>query len=190
MNDKKYALIIIDMQNDFVLPGAPACVSGAFATIPSIKRLLDLFRGKGLPVFHVTREYREDGSDVEITRRHGFLNDEPYVVAGTKGCDIVEGLAPLEGEHRVIKKRFSGFMNTELDSMLRRVGASHLVICGTQYPNCVRATIFDAIAYGYPVINVTDATSAETIQIAESNITDLQNIGVECIPLDVFLRWF
>jgi nicotinamidase-related amidase len=46
MNDKKYALIIIDMQNDFVLPGAPACVSGAFATIPSIKSLLDLFREK------------------------------------------------------------------------------------------------------------------------------------------------
>ncbi|MGD0844747.1 MAG: hypothetical protein ABSA06_10310 [Geobacteraceae bacterium] len=48
MNDKKYALIIIDMQNDFVLPGAPACVSGAFATIPIIKRLLDLFRGKNI----------------------------------------------------------------------------------------------------------------------------------------------
>lgn len=190
MNDKKYSLIIIDMQNDFVLHGAPACVSGAFATIPRIKRLLDLFRGKGLPVFHVTREYREDGSDVEITRLHGFLNDRPYVVAGTKGCEIVEGLAPLEGEHRVIKKRFSAFMNTELNFMLRRVEATHLVVCGTQYPNCVRATIFDAIAYGYPVINVTDATSAETMQIAEANIKDLKNIGVECIPLDECLKLF
>jgi nicotinamidase-related amidase len=189
MKDKKYALIIIDMQNDFVLPGAPACVLGALATIPCIKRLLDLFRGKGLPVFHVTREYRVDGSDVEISRLHGFLRG-PYVVAGTKGCEIVEGLTPLEGEHRVIKKRFSGFMNTELDFMLRRVGSTHLVICGTQYPNCVRTTIFDAIAYGYPVINVTDATSAETMQIAKANITDLKNIGVECFPLDAFLRLF
>jgi nicotinamidase-related amidase len=44
MNQRKYALVIIDMQNDFVLPGAPLCVAGAYVTIPYIKRLLDLFR--------------------------------------------------------------------------------------------------------------------------------------------------
>jgi nicotinamidase-related amidase len=181
MTSRKYALIIIDMQNDFVLPGAPFCIAGAYATIPSIKRLLDFFREKGWPVFHVIREYRADGSDIELTRLNGFLNNKRYAVPGTKGCDVVDGLAPVEGEYRVIKNRFSGFMNTELDFMLRRIGATHLVICGTQYPNCVRATIFDAISYGYPVINVIDATSAQTEQIADANIVDLKNIGVKCI---------
>lgn len=61
MNDKKYALIIIDMQNDFVLPGAAACVSGAFATIPNIKRLLDLFRGKNIDG-DMTHGWRNRGS--------------------------------------------------------------------------------------------------------------------------------
>ncbi|HTY21279.1 MAG TPA: isochorismatase family cysteine hydrolase [Geobacteraceae bacterium] len=182
-----YALIIIDMQNDFVLPGAPACVAGALATITRIVRLLDFFREKGLPVFHITREYRPDGSDVEITRLRRFLNDRPFVVAGTKGCEIVDGLKPVAGEYRIIKKRFSAFMNTELEFILKRVGATELVICGTQYPNCVRATIFDAISLGYPVINIIDATSAETPQIAEANILDLKNIGVECVSLEEFL---
>jgi nicotinamidase-related amidase len=121
MTSRKYALIIIDMQNDFVLPGAPFCVAGAYNTIPSIKRLLDFFRGQGWPVFHVIREYRADGSDIELTRLNGFLNNKRYAVPGTKGCDVVDGLAPVEGEYRVIKNRFSGFMNTELDFMLRRI---------------------------------------------------------------------
>ncbi len=190
MPDAKYALIIIDMQNDFVLPGAPACVAGAYATVPCVRQLLDFFRAQSWPVFHVVREYRADGSDVECTRLHGFLTDQRYVVPGTEGCGIVAELAPVAGEYRVVKNRFSGFMNTELDFMLRRIGATQLVICGTQYPNCVRTTIFDAIAYGYPVINVTDATSAQTQEIAEANITDLRNIGVECVTLREFVESF
>ncbi len=188
MINKIYALIIIDMQNDFVLPGAPVCVAGAYATIPCIKNLLDLFRMKNQPVFHVIREYRADGSDVEITRMNSFLNDKSYAVPGTKGCEIVNELSPVAGEYRVIKNRFSAFMNTELDFMLRRLGVTNLVVCGTQYPNCIRATIFDAIAYGYPVINITDATSAQTQQIANANITDLKNIGAECMLFDDFAQ--
>jgi nicotinamidase-related amidase len=190
MNGTKYALIIIDMQNDFVLPGAPACVAGAHATVPCVRLLLDFFRAQSWPVFHVIREYRADGSDIEVTRLHGFLNDKRYAVPGTEGCEIVAGLAPVDGEYRVVKNRFSGFMNTELDFMLRRIGATHLVICGTQYPNCIRTTIFDAISHGYPVINVTDATSAQTHEIAEANITDLRNIGVDCVTLRAFLESF
>jgi nicotinamidase-related amidase len=188
MSEKKYALIIIDMQNDFVLPGASVCVTGAYATIPCIKRVLDFFRTNGFPVFHVIREYRADGSDIELFRLHDFLNNRRYGVPGTKGCDIVDDLLPVEGEYRIIKNRFSAFMNTELDFMLRRIGATHLVICGTQYPDCVRATIFDAVSHGYPVINITDATSAKTQQIAEANILDLKNIGVDCISFDEFLK--
>ncbi len=153
-----YALLIIDMQRDFVLPGASACVAGAQDSIPVIQSLLSVFRDKALPVFHVVREYRPDGSDVEITRLDDFRNGRPYVVAGSDGCAIVEELKPIPGEYRVVKNRFSGFMQTELDFMLRRIGATHLVVCGTQYPNCIRATIFDAVCYGYRVINITDAT--------------------------------
>ena len=188
MNHNKYALIIIDMQNDFVLPDAPACVAGAYTTIPCIKRLLDSFRAKTLPVFHVVREYRADGSDIEHTRLNDFLENVQYAVPGTKGCEIVEELAPVEGEYRIIKNRFSGFMNTELDFILRRIKATDIVICGTQYPNCIRATIYDAVSYGYPVVSITDATSAQSIKIAEANIIDLKNLGVECITLHEFLK--
>ena len=67
--EQKTALIIIDMQNDFVLPGAPMCVAGAIAIIPNLTKILNYFRSHSLPIFHVVREYRVDGSDIEITRR-------------------------------------------------------------------------------------------------------------------------
>jgi nicotinamidase-related amidase len=183
-----YGLIIIDMQNDFVLPGSPIRVAGAKATLPAISKALKAFRTKKLPVFHVVREYRPDGSDVEITRLDNFLERSKTVVPGTVGCDIVDELRPIPGEYRIVKNRFSAFMNTELDFMLRRFGVTHLVICGTQYPSCVRCTVFDGVSYGYHVAVLTDATSAQTPEIAESNIRDIEDIGVECLPTAALLK--
>jgi nicotinamidase-related amidase len=174
------------MQNDFVLPGAPACVAGAAATVPAIRRLLEDFRARAWPVFQVVREYRADGSDIELPRLPGFQR-QPYLVPGTPGGEIVAELAPLPGEYRVVKNRFSAFMLTELDLMLCRLGVADVVICGTQYPNCIRASIFDAVALGYRVTNVTDATSAQTPEVAAANIRDIAHIGVQCVTLDAYL---
>ena len=182
MTLSKTALIIVDMQNDFVLPGAPACVAGAMAVIPRIRAALDAFRSAGAPVFHVYREYRADGSDIEITRLKNFMEKVKVCVPGTSGCEIVKELTPLPGEYRVMKNRFSGFMNTELDFMLRRLKVEAVAICGIQYPNCIRATVFDAVSHGYETFVLTDATGAQTPEIAAANILDMSNIGVKCLP--------
>ena len=79
---KNSALIIIDMQNDFVLPGSPACVAGALATIPNITRVLEKFRKERASVFYIVREYRKDGSDIEISRQKSFLHGSAYVEIG------------------------------------------------------------------------------------------------------------
>jgi len=185
---KESALIIIDMQNDFVIPGAPACVAGAHETIPRVREVLDWFREKKWPVFYVVREHRHDGSDVEITRLEGFLKGTPYVIPGTKGCDIVDELKPLPHEYRVVKQRFSAFMHTELDFMLRRLGIKNICVCGTQYPVCIRTSVFDGVAYGYNVTVLTDATSAQTLGIARANIRDIKDIGVACLTVKQFRK--
>lgn len=184
--ENKTALLIIDMQNDFVLPGTPQCVAGAMTIIPNLKKVLNMFRKKNLPVFHIVREYRADGSDIESVRLDHFLTQN-YCIPGTRGCEIIEELVPVKGEYRVVKNRFSGFMNTELDLMLRRLGVTDIAVCGVQYPNCIRATVFDGIALGYHVTVVTDATGAQTEEVARANIHDMANIGVSCINSDAFL---
>ncbi|BAF71885.1 cysteine hydrolase family protein [Sulfurovum sp. NBC37-1] len=184
----KTALIIVDMQNDFVLPNAPHCIEGAVPIIPNIQKVLYTFREKLLPVFHVYREYRADGSDIEKTRLDDFLGGTKYCVPRTKGCEIIDGLSPMDGEYRIVKNRFSGFMNTELDFILRRLKIERIVVCGIQYPNCIRATIYDGIALGYDVTLVTDATAAQTEEIAQANIMDIRNIGVECISTELLIE--
>ncbi|GAU08874.1 cysteine hydrolase family protein [Desulfoplanes formicivorans] len=188
MRATSMALLIIDMQNDFVLPKGVLHVAGAQATIPVIQRILHVFRQTGRPVFHITREYRPDGSDVENMRRKKFLEERPFVVPGTWGWQIAEQLTPLPGEYRIIKNRFSAFMFTELDLMLRRLGLAHLVITGTQLPNCVRATVFDALSLDYEVTLITDGCSAQTPEIAAANIRDMAHVGVQCMDSKQFLN--
>lgn len=178
------ALAVIDMQNDFVLPGAIACVAGAQATVPTLRRLLGQARAEGWAVIHVTREHRADGSDVELFRRGAFAQGRGICVAGTRGADIVAGLSPLPGEHRLAKRRFSAFLFTEFDALLRRLGVQTLVLAGTQYPNCIRATAVDAMAHDYRVVVVTDACSAQTPEVAQANIRDLCAMGILCAALE------
>lgn len=177
------ALLIIDMQNDFVLPGAPLRVAGAQATVPVIRRLLERARAEGWLVVHVIREHRRDGSDVEAGRAPLFAEGPGVCVPGTDGARIIDELAPLPHEIVLRKRRFSAFFHTELDMVLRRLRAETLLIAGTQYPNCVRGTAVDAMSLDYRPIVVTDACSAQSEDVAAANIRDMKNMGIACLPL-------
>jgi len=181
------ALIIIDMQHDFAVPGGSCEVPGAHSTIPVIRRVLMRFRELGLPVFHVVREYRADGSDVEISRLDA-LKEKNMVVPGTPGVRIVPGLEPEEGEYRIVKPRFSAFMLTELDLILRRKGITHLAVAGTQLPFCLRATLFDGLCLGYRMTLLTDASSSRTREIHEANIRDIRDAGMACVTVEEYLH--
>jgi nicotinamidase-related amidase len=180
---EKQALLIIDMQNDFVLDDRPLKVAGATAVIPKIQAVLLAFRQRSLPVFHVIRVHRPDGSDVEITRKELFARS-PFAVEGTRGAAIIDELAPDEGEYILPKVRMSAFIGTELDLMLRSLGVTTLFVCGIQTPNCIRTTVFDAIAYNYPVVLIDDATGASSEEVHRANVLDMQNIGVRIIKTD------
>lgn len=176
---KRAALLIIDMQNDFVQDGAPLQVAQAKTVVPKIHDVLVQFRTRRLPVFHVLRVHRPDGSDVEIFRQDLFKT-QPFAVEGTRGAAVVDELAPLPGEYMIPKTRMSAFIGTELDLILRNLKITHLVITGIQTPNCIRTTVFDAIAYNYHVILVGDAVGARNEQIHAANLLDIANAGV-CI---------
>jgi nicotinamidase-related amidase len=75
----------------------------------------------------------------------------------------------------------SAFIGTELDLMLRNIGVTEIVVTGIQTPNCIRTTVFDAIAYNYPVVLVEDAVGAQTDEIHKANVRDMANIGVKIL---------
>jgi len=174
------ALLIIDMQNDFVCEDSPYRVAGAAAVIPKIQSVLAEFRKRKLPVFHILRVHRPDGSDVEIIRQEKFKK-LPFAVAGTNGAAVIDELAPRAGEYILTKTRMSAFIGTELELMLRTLGITTVIVTGIQTPNCIRTTVFDAIAYNYPAVLIDDAVGAATDEIHRANVRDMENIGVRKI---------
>lgn len=179
------AIIIIDMQNDFVEPDGVLCVAGAKPTIPAIQDLVKYGRDNGWKIIYIVREHRPSGLDVDEPRVPLFTDGKPgYCVPGTWGAEIVKGLEPEKDDLVVAKFRNSAFFNTQLDLILRRLGVNTVILAGTQYPNCVRGTANDARSYNYETVVCTDACSAKTPEVAQANIYDMRNMGIKCISLD------
>ena len=185
---RKPALLIIDMQNDFASAQAVNPVAGAKAVITPLTHLLSLFREKQLPIFHIVRIHEPDGSDVEWFRADLFKN-KPFAVRGTRGAAVIDELTPGPGEHLIEKVRMSAFIGTTLDLMLRTLGVNTVVVGGIQTPNCIRTTVFDAMAYNYETILVDDATGAQTKEIHEANVLDMKNIGVKILNTTDVAPW-
>jgi len=146
------ALIVVDMQNDFVRPEGKLFVPDAPATVPKIQALLALARQHGLfTVFTQDTHYPGD-PEFPIWGEH--------CVAGTWGWQIIDELAPREGELVLQKRRYDAFYGTPLDHELRLRKIEQLIICGTVASICVHYTAASAALRWYGVIIPVDATSA------------------------------
>lgn len=176
------AILVVDMENDWVLPDSPMRVKGAYATLPAIKKFLDFGRSKDWAVIYIYRIHRISGIDAELFRRHFFEEGHPFCIEGTPGAAIPDEIAPQPGDITVKKQRFSAFFGTDLDIILRGLGVKNVYITGTQYPNCIRSTAVDSMSLDYETIVVTDCCSAASDEVANANITDLRNMGIPCVP--------
>jgi nicotinamidase-related amidase len=148
----KTALIVVDMQNDFVKEGGTLVVPDAEATVPTIKGLLDSARESGIKVVFTQDTHNEGDPEWEIWPEH--------VREGSWGWEIVEELKPLEDEVVIRKVRYDAFYGTHLDHFLRIWDVDTLIICGTVANICVHYTAASAALRWYGVIIPKDATSA------------------------------
>jgi nicotinamidase-related amidase len=146
------ALVVIDMQNDFVKPGGSLLVPDAEATVPIIKGLLELARSSGMRVVYSQDTHREGDREWEIWPEH--------CREGTRGWEIVAELAPGVDDTVVRKVRYDAFYGTPLDHFLRLWGVKTLVICGTVANICVQYTAASAALRWYDVVIPRDAISA------------------------------
>ncbi|KAF8027573.1 hypothetical protein BT93_E0475 [Corymbia citriodora subsp. variegata] len=177
---KRTALLVIDMQKDFVEDGSVMWVKGGKAIVPNVMEAVELARRRGILVVWVVREHDPQGRDVELFRRHFYSSGKLGPTSkGSTGAELVDGLEIREGDYKLVKKRFSAFFATHLHSVLQGAGIDSLVIAGVQTPNCIRQTVFDAVALDYQSVTVlVDATAAATPEVHHANIFDMKNIGV------------
>ena len=158
---EKTALIIVDMQNSFLLPGSPGETPDGLKIIPNIRRLADACRSNKIPVIYIRHILRRDGSDMGILRDiFGDLRKNDGIIEGSKGSEIHSDLAPKVGDILVKKLRFSGFQGTELEAILRSLGVDTVMITGVTTETCCETTARDAMHREFKMIFVSDATAA------------------------------
>ncbi len=179
------ALIIVDMQNDFVhldgyfgyrareAPEAGIDLRFLMSTIPRITRLATAFRGTGLPVVYLAHVVKPDYSDAQFPYwRLGLPpgGNRTFIAEGTWGAQIVDELAPHAEEHVVIKKGFGGFASTSLDTILRSAGVTTCVVTGVTTCVCVSTTIRMGVEYNYRMVLVRDAVADRKREDHEAEI--------------------
>ena len=150
MND---ALLIIDMLNDFVLPGAPLEVPQCRSIMPALAARITAARAAGIPVIYVCDAHAAD--DPEFSR----MNWPPHAVRGTEGARVVAELAPQETDPVVEKSSYSGFLHTGLEGVLQSLGVDQLVLTGCVTNICVLYTAYDAVTRGYQVTVPTETVA-------------------------------
>ena len=148
------AVIVVDMQNDFVKPQGKLYVPTAPLTIEPIRRLLDKARAAGVKIFYTQDTHYDGDPEFEIWGEHAKY--------GTWGWEIVDELKPEKGDIVVRKTRYDGFYGTPMDDLLRVYGIKNTVIVGTVANICVLHTAASAALRWYKVVVPIDGISALT----------------------------
>jgi nicotinamidase-related amidase len=195
------ALITIDVQRDF-LAEQPWEIAGTSEALPQMKLLVDAFRRARLPIVHVVRLYLPDGSNADLCRRQRIEAGASIVQPGTEGSQLAAPLLPHAGtvlqpdlllsgalqalganEWALYKPRWGAFYQTVLQEHLEALGVTSLAFCGCNFPNCPRASIYEASTRDFRILLIDDAISG----LYDQGRSELANIGVSLIGTSEFI---
>ncbi len=192
------ALLTIDLQAAFAEPDSPLFAPGTPEAGPHAIAAAEAFRQAGLPVVHIIRLYDSDKWQPEPIRQN-FLAQHPGIMApGAPGAYTFPGLLPhaaepdwpflaqgniqqlTDKEYLLAKPRWGAFHNTGLQGLLARLLVDSLLLVGTIFPNCVRATIYEALSRDLRVAVIPQATAGYT----DERALDLANVGLRIVELN------
>ena len=159
------ALLVVDLQRDF-LPGGALAVPGGDQVVPPLQRCLALFAERGRPIFMTRDWHPADHCSFEASGGPW----PAHCVAGTPGADFPQALRIPGGTHVVSKgtdprvEAYSAFSDPDLCERLRRLGIRRLTVGGLATDYCVLQTVLDALSCGFDVRVMTDAVAAVDVE--------------------------
>jgi nicotinamidase-related amidase len=180
------ALLVIDVQRDFVAPdgfcgAAGADLSAMPAAIEAIAQTIAAARSAGVRIVFVRLFTSADADSPAMLRqmeRRGRAGGAALCRTGTAGADYF-GVAPQPGDVEVIKRRYDAFLETDLDARLRALGIRSLLVTGVSTDCCVDSTARAAFQRDYDVFVVSDACAAGSPELHRSALIALdRNIGM------------
>lgn len=142
---------------------------------PNALRLRERFRALGRPVLHVTvGAALPDASDAPPHMRKLFVETRNHL--GSREHEIIDALKPLPGEHLLRKTSIGAFASTNIDSLLRALGAEQLWLCGVSTNMCVETTAREAADRGYLVTLVEDACGTTHEELHQVTMRNFQRL--------------
>ena len=186
------AMVTIDVQRD-TLKGQPFEVKGTSEMFPALHKLVQAFRQAGKPIVHIVRLYRPDGSNADLCRKSMIEDDAKLFQPGTEGCELASELLPdpdlkldtdlllsggvqkfSDNEVVIYKPRWGAFYKTPLEDHLKQLDVTTLAFAGCNFPNCPRASIYEASERDFKIILVEDTMSF----LDKRDKIEMENIGV------------
>ena len=164
----KMALLIIDMQYDFLAEGAPVFCIGGLEMIPRVQQLANACRKQNIPVIYTREVHRPSGIDMG---RELDGNEPDHCLDGSKGAEIHQDLTPNQGDYLVNKVRYDAFLGTELVFLLNGLGifpGDTLIVCGVASNVCVHYTSAGAHQRDYRIKVVEDCCAGSSIEEHEA----------------------
>ena len=169
------ALIVVDLQNDFVASNSPIWIPEALRQIPRNKKLIETARRLGVPVIYtahtINSDCKADFYEYWKPIRDGAIQE------GSEGAEIYPEIAPQKGERVIATKHaYDAFAGTDLDYVLRNLGTKTVVICGTVTNFCCESTARSAYFNNYHVVFVEDCVSSDNPQAHKATIRTLRRV--------------
>ncbi len=204
------AAVVVDMQNDFCHPDGWLAsigvdVSPCRRPIEPLNRLLPVLRAAGVPVIWLNWGNRPDRANLPPGVLHVYDPDgastgigdplpvggHPVLTAGSWAGAVVDELVVAAGDIRVDKYRMSGFWDTPLDSVLRNLDVTTLLLAGVNADQCVLATLIDAACAGYDVVLLEDccATTSPAYCLEATLYNVRQCFGFTARGCDLVAAW-
>jgi ureidoacrylate peracid hydrolase len=175
-------VVVVDMQNDFCAPdgffaSVGVDVSACLAIVPQIQRILAAARAAGLPILYTRMS---NSPDAMLPLQHRILPGRDRMTArtavcvtGTSGAEIVDELAPEDGDLIVDKSQYSAFFKTELEDLLSARGIDTVVVTGATTNVCVDSFVRDAYFRAIDVVVVGDAVASYESSIHDATLTNI-----------------
>jgi nicotinamidase-related amidase len=181
------ALVVIDMQRDFLLPGGFGETLGNDVSllqkvVPPLAEVLAAARASGMLVIHTREGHLPDLSDCPPAKlQRGMpsmrIGDEGangrILIRGEYGHDIIDELAPIDGEIVIDKPGKGAFYATDLQTVLQDAGITHLIVTGVTTEVCVHTTVREANDRGYDALVLSDCVG--------SYFPEFQRVGLEMV---------
>lgn len=167
------ALIVVDLQQDFVKPGSPMFVPEAYRQIPRVKKLIEACREVGMPIFYTEHSI---GSDTAADF-YEYWNPiaDGALTEGAANTKVYEGLDPQPGERIIdVKHTYDSFAGTNLDYALRDAGVKTVIICGTMTNFCCDSTARTAYFLHYHVVFGDDVCASDNAVVHEGTVRTLR----------------